>query len=430
MVPSIRNNMYIFLFMVIAIPLAGELNFYPFNDFFRVSFGMPTFFFFLIISRNKIHPILSGIIVGISVVVFRVLLDLLIYDTSYSFQQHYPTFFYYLTFGCLFYLTGANRYIHQSIIIGFMGVIFDILASLGELTFQYLAFDSIIGRVDIHKISIIAIFRSFFTVGLLNLLILYKTRLKQEEIQKQNEQLTIVISSLYEESINLHKTLINSETITKDAYNLYNILKNIDNKTDPIVNLPQIALKIAGETHEIKKDNQRILAGLSKLITDKGFSEYMELNKLLNIALRSNKKYANSLGKHIEISSDIEDEHPDYHVYQIFSIINNVLANAIESIKHTGKITIYVCRDHDMVEFQIKDNGPGIAQNKIHLVFKPGFTNKYDKDGSSFTGIGLTYVKELVESLEGEIYLQSKAGYISGAFFKIKIPIKKLTLKG
>src|SRR5690625_659059 len=299
LVPSIKNNRYILFYMIVLIPLAGELNFYPFNDSFRVSFGMPTFFFFLFITRKKIPAVLSGIIVGISVVFFRILLDLFNYDFLYLFQYHYPTFFYYFTFGCLFYFTRAKGYIHKSILIGIMGILFDILASLGELTFQYLSFNSIITFEDIEKVSIIAIFRSFSTVGLLNLLILYNTRLRQEEIQKQNDQLTLVISSLYEESINLKKTLVNSEAITKDAYNLYNLLKNIESIniknilidseiiTKETYNLyyllnfesqidskvSQMALKIAGETHEIKKDNQRILSGLSRLITDKSFSE-------------------------------------------------------------------------------------------------------------------------------------------------------------
>ena len=431
MVPSIKNNRYLLFYMMVLIPIAGELNFYPFNDSFRVSFGMPTFFFLLFISHKKIPAILSGIIAGMSVVFFRILLDAFHYDLLYLFQQHYPTFFYYFTFGCLFYFTRAKHYIHRSILISMLGTLFDILASLGELSFQYLAFNSIITYEDIQKISIIAVFRSFSTVGLLNLLILYQTRLRQEEIEKQNNQLTLVISTLYEESINLQKTLINSEAITKDAYHLYYTLKNMSS-LDPEnkVNLAQKALKIAGETHEIKKDNQRIHSGLSRLITDKSFSEYMEIHKLLDIALKSNRKYASALGKKVTISSYIREEHPYFHVYQILSIVNNIVANAIEAMGDSGRVTIHVLRNQDMIEFQIKDNGPGIPQNQIHLVFKPGFTNKYDHDGRSFTGIGLTYVKGLVESLEGEISLQSSVGKGSGTFYKIRLPIKNITLEG
>ncbi|MFS8580996.1 MAG: ATP-binding protein, partial [Novibacillus thermophilus] len=62
--------------MLVIVPLAGELNFYPFNDAFRVSFGTPTFFFFLLLLR-KIHPVVSGGLVGFLVVGFPILLDFL-----------------------------------------------------------------------------------------------------------------------------------------------------------------------------------------------------------------------------------------------------------------------------------------------------------------------------------------------------------------
>src|SRR5690625_3879409 len=156
----------------------------------------------------------------------------------------------------------------------------------------------------------------------------------------------------------------------------------------------------------------------------------MEIHKLLDIALKSNRKYASALGKKVTISSYIREEHPYFHVYQILSIVNNIVANAIEAMGDSGRVTIHVLRNQDMIEFQIKDNGPGIPQNQIHLVFKPGFTNKYDHDGRSFTGIGLTYVKGLVESLEGEISLQSSVGKGSGTFYKIRLPIKNITLEG
>lgn len=427
--PFTKKNIQIFTYMAIAVPLAGELNFYPFNASFRVSFGMPTFFFLLLLLR-RFPAILSGMTVGIFVVGFRILLDLSFHDFSYSFQQHYPTFFYYFTFGCLFYFVKANRYYDQFFLIGFLGVIFDILASSAELTFQYIAFDSLVTQEDVRKVSIIAIFRSFFTVGFLNLIILYKTRLMKEQTQKQNEHLVMVISNLYEESIHLKKTLKNSENITKEAYNLYSRLK--ENENEKIGSLSPKALKIAGETHEIKKDNQRIYSGLSRLISDEGFSEYMEINELMNITAQSNRKYAHLLGKDIEILVDIQEEHPNYHVYKVLSIVNNLVTNAIESIKEAGAITIYVNRDHDIVEFQIRDNGPGVAQNRKDLIFKPGFTTKYDNSGRSSTGIGLTYVKELVEKLEGEVTLQSKQGEISGSgsIFTIRLPIYKLAQKG
>ena len=52
--------------------------------------------------------------------------------------------------------------------------------------------------------------------------------------------------------------------------------------------LRQQALQIAGEVHDVKKDNQRIFAGLSKLISDESFTDYMSVHELVNIIIRAN----------------------------------------------------------------------------------------------------------------------------------------------
>ncbi|MEH7117535.1 ATP-binding protein, partial [Neobacillus vireti] len=57
------------------------------------------------------------------------------------------------------------------------------------------------------------------------------------------------------------KTLKNTENITKESYDLYRNLKEQE-KRDNVFNqqFSQKLLRIAGEIHEVKKDNQRIFA--------------------------------------------------------------------------------------------------------------------------------------------------------------------------
>lgn len=45
----IEKDGYILALMLITVPLAGELKFYPLNEEFRVSFGAPVFFLLFII---------------------------------------------------------------------------------------------------------------------------------------------------------------------------------------------------------------------------------------------------------------------------------------------------------------------------------------------------------------------------------------------
>ena len=92
--------------------------------------------------------------------------------------------------------------------------------------------------------------------------------------------------------------------------------------------------------HEIKKDNQRIFAGLSKLLLDKNVAEYVEGHELAEMIVRINEKYAEMLEKDIRFSKHIEGEHAAYHVYTVLSIFNNLAANAVEAIEDKGVIII------------------------------------------------------------------------------------------
>ena len=39
--------------MILTVPLVGEIKSFPLNETFRMSFGAPTFFFFVIVSTNS-----------------------------------------------------------------------------------------------------------------------------------------------------------------------------------------------------------------------------------------------------------------------------------------------------------------------------------------------------------------------------------------
>ena len=85
--------------------------------------------------------------------------------------------------------------------------------------------------------------------------------------------------------------------------------------------------------HEIKKDNQRIFAGLSKLLLDKNVAEYVEGHELAEMIVRINEKYAEMLEKDIRFSKHIEGEHAAYHVYTVLSILITSLQMQLKQLK-------------------------------------------------------------------------------------------------
>jgi len=388
--------------MLVTVPIAGELKFYPFGDDFRVSMGTPAFLFFLL-SLQRVSPIISGILTGIAVVIFRLTLGGF---TEEAWSLHSPVFFYYLTYGGMFALLHVNRFYKRPLLLGFLAVIAEIAASIMEISAR-----GPMPLSTLDDIAILAVIRSFFVLGFFNILI-------YREQRKRNEQMLVLISNLYEEMVHLKKTMQQAETITKDAYDLYRNLKPAE--------FAQTALRIAGQVHEMKKDKQRIYAGLSKMICNESIQDFMSVEELGKIVVRINQKYADLLKKKITFHLKIEGMHPHYHVYTALSLLNNLAANAVEAIQDAGVIDIFIRREKDDVEFRVADDGPGIPEKKRDLIFQPGFTTKYDFSGKPSTGIGLTYVRDVTESAGGRIRLEDTGG----TAFIICLPINHLIKEG
>lgn len=409
--------------MVISVPIAGELNFYPFQTDFRVSLGTPAFFLFLLWLRSP-SPLTSGLLVGSSVTIFRMGLELALeplWNWGAAFQHHYPVFFYYLTYAITFAAVRMNHRHNRPLLVGALGVACEIAATLVELLLRYSATDQTTTYATWNQIVLIAFFRSFFVLGFFNLVKLRQSQASEEHKRKENEKMLMLISELYEETIQLKKTLHNAENITRDSYELYQSLNEAQHVFHE--DLAQKALRIAGEVHEIKKDNQRIYAGLSSLISHE--SDYMQVDELADIVLRSNKKYARSLGKKIDFTLQTEGIFPLCHVYTALSLFNNLVANAVEAIKEQGIIRIGVKREKDVIIFSVADNGPGIAPKYREKIFMPGYTTKFDKAGNPSTGIGLAYVNQETERLLGNVQVQDNTEG-TGSVFTITLPIGQI----
>ncbi|WP_442952397.1 sensor histidine kinase [Paenibacillus sp. UNC451MF] len=419
---------------MIAVPLAGEIKFFPFHDTFRISLGTPVFFFFLLWIRT-IPPFLSGLIVGFNVVVFRLLWDGFLHPTGRSFQEllllHYPVFFYYATYACLFQILNLNKQPYQPLRVGALDIITETGATFAELAFRPTIIEDFIHWQAYGKIVLIAMVRSFFVLGLYNIIQLRQAVLSEEQQRKQNEHTLVLISNLYEESVQLKKTLQYAENITRDSYELYRSLLQAEQEGRPgqIRTLAERALLISGKVHEIKKDNQRIYAGLSKLIYEQGSADYMDAEEIGRLIVSTNKKYAESLGKSIRFRLDIDTALPALHVFTILTLVNNLVANSVESMDQEGCIQITAVLSDGYIKIHVSDNGPGIPAKRRERIFTPGYTTKYDPSGTPSTGMGLFYSLEVAESLGGRLELQEDDGE-GETVFTIILPLHQVTKRG
>jgi len=422
------------LLMILIVPLVGELKFYPFDrefSTFRVSFGSPSFLFFLLWLRTTSFA-LSGLLVGVSVLVFRMALDWVTLDGTFvsGFILHVPAFFYYVTYALIFHLAKAKDLYNQPLYIGLLSIIAEITASIVELTFS-LSYSSVAAIPTfpiIGKLLIIAVIRSFFILNFFFIINLRHAEFVAEQQREQNKHTLLLISSLYKEGIQLTKSIQNAENITRNCYNLY---EDLHNSQLPFDNnhLAQRILEIAGQVHEIKKDNQRIYASLTQLISDGKLHDYMTASELADIIIQSHQKYARSLNKTIIFDLQVENRLPPLHVYTVLSLVNNLVSNAVESIKDSGSIKISFYSIDKYIAFRVGDSGPGISTKKRSLIFKPGYTTKFDLLGNPSTGMGLPYIRDLATSLCGSITLVDIPNTDETAFI-IQLPLQSVIKEG
>lgn len=99
---------------------------------------------------------------------------------------------------------------------------------------------------------------------------------------------------------------------------------------------------------------------------------------------------------------------------------SNLLDNAI---KYSGEMVDIIIRFEiidSMVATTIKDNGFGIPEDKLELVFDKYSRVHLGKTQIKGFGIGLNYVKSIVEKHKGEVRVSSKAGV--GSEFSVLLP--------
>lgn len=106
----------------------------------------------------------------------------------------------------------------------------------------------------------------------------------------------------------------------------------------------------------------------------------------------------------------------------IANIISNLLENSVKYSGYSVTIDIdYRESGNETVCLTIRDNGFGISKTDCQFVFDRFFRSRSTSDkGIPGMGLGLAYVKQLVQAHRGSIAMESEEG--AGTLFTIKLP--------
>ena len=110
---------------------------------------------------------------------------------------------------------------------------------------------------------------------------------------------------------------------------------------------------------------------------------------------------------------------------QIQQVLMNLLVNARQAMASGGTIWIRLTHDaaSNTVDLMIRDNGGGIAPEKLPRIFDRYFTTKSgpDASGKGGTGLGLSFCRDVIEAHHGRIRVESTVG--KGTAFTLKLPV-------
>jgi len=422
-------------FIAAATALMGQVYIHPFNSSFRISLGIVAMTL-LLLKFEKVSIVSTGILSGLSIFGFRVFLEYVSTagDVILIMNKHVPAAIFYMIVGLMYSQLKIRSYRDYPVQLVFMVSISDIMANLMEVVIRQ-EFDATSADVVLLGLFLAGLTRAMLILILYSGLRFYSVLLLREEHNEKYKELLIMSAKMKAEIFFLNKSMGDIESAMNRSYSIYSELKSEDTKVDEnyVVRLRTRLLNLSKDIHEIKKDSQRVISGMKSLLPEYRNKENMLIGEILEIIQENTRRYVQVLNKDIEIVLDIGNDAVinDYH--SLISILNNLINNAIESISSTGYIHIAQRIEAHNIIFEITDNGAGIKPKDLQAIFKPGFSTKFDKmTGRMSTGIGLTHVKELVESYyTGQIYVESEIG--KGTVFKIFLPMKgfeKNLLKG
>ena len=127
-----------------------------------------------------------------------------------------------------------------------------------------------------------------------------------------------------------------------------------------------------------------------------------------------------SSGRRFEVNGDIPNLLINLDEEKITQVINNIVSNSIKYTDNDGVISIRFSKISEGLEIICKDNGIGIAQDELKLVFNKFYrSEKHRNQNIPGSGLGLSIAKYIIEMHNGNIEIVS--GKDKGTTVHVKI---------
>ncbi len=182
----------------------------------------------------------------------------------------------------------------------------------------------------------------------------------------------------------------------------------------------------------IQNENQRLKQQVERVLQMAQFDkeeidlkkEEINLNLLAEEVVKSNRVFIEAKEGTINLDLAAKESSVKIDRLHFTNVIYNLLDNAVKYNRNKPEITITTQNQNGQLILTIADNGIGISaedQKKVfHKFYRVPTGNVHDVKGF---GLGLNYVKLIIENHDGKISLESQLH--RGSRFIITVPISK-----
>lgn len=383
----------ILLSIILVTVFMGQIYIAPFGTAFRLSLAVISLSFLLVFFK-EVNVMLCCTIVGFLMFVFRGAIGV-INDPSVTVSMLIPLYLpvvsYYFFYGMFFLILGIREKNREPIPFILSLWICDALPNIIEATVRKEWTQSPFEQL-ILAIIIMGSLRSVLTYALVRLADTYLNHFESSRKEAYFRELVLFTARLKTELFFLRKSRHDIERAMKKSHEIYQLV------TDPV--LRPLVLSVAKEIHEVKKDYNRVIAGMEATLGQELPDTPMNISAIFEILQENNQQLIDSQKKRILLACVHGDDTQVRHFYSLISVLNNLIINAIEAIDDHGAITLTHEFKDGVHVFTVRDNGPGIPDDNREVVYHPGYSTKYNPvSGIMSTGIGLTHARQIVEEV-------------------------------
>ncbi|QSX06363.1 ATP-binding protein [Sedimentibacter sp. zth1] len=411
------------LLFSILIIIAAQININLNNSDFKIAVAIILFPLFSILFGK--FPVLPITLIVAPGVFFSRALYLLVETGSFmdAFTSYGPEISFYFVYGLLtyFYYNLIDYKINKPIYILPLALI-DYIANSSEMLFR-ISNDTFTIEMQLILVSIALVRTLMILIFWIGLEYQNFYLLKNEHAQRY-KNLLLMISNLKSEIIWMNKNAANIESTMSISYKLYENLINSDIDST----LSGSALEVAKDIHEIKKEYNLIIRGITDALDNSFEDKSMKFSELLQMLKDKIDLDGKNEGKTILWDINCKCDFITNKHYLLLSILRNLLNNAVEAYKNEDnyiKISFALYKTQLWYVFYISNYANKISEEHLDQLFEPGFSTKINySTGIVNRGLGLCLVKDLVENkLQGKINVKSTE--LKTTFY-IEIPVNTM----